>query len=200
MEKELLDTRKYLDDLGVGMTGSLVDGEGFPRADIDLYAIRRARQRVNCLQNDLRSIVIEIEDQLHLLHSQGGSGNSSTNGQANGDHSVSVDEEPMQVGNADQPAPHRTSNTPFLKIDEIANESPAAAAGLVNGDLVIQFGSLCHTNFSQVQQVAEMVQNSVGRPIRLTVLRDLHAVRLSLTPKRWSGQGLLGCRVLVHRT
>ena len=33
---------------GVGMSGSLVDSEGFPRSDIDIYAIRTARNRIIC--------------------------------------------------------------------------------------------------------------------------------------------------------
>ena len=31
---------------GVGMKGALIDAEGFPRADIDLYAVRTARNRI----------------------------------------------------------------------------------------------------------------------------------------------------------
>jgi len=201
MEKEMADNRKFLDDLRVGMTGSLVDNEGYPRADIDLYAVRNARHRVNCLQNDLRSLLKEIEEQLHILHNSGEAGGEASNGQQNGDgpNPMSIDDQAVESGNAEQPAPHRTSNEPFLKIDEIVGGSPAATAGLVDGDLVIQFGSICKTNFSQMQQVAEIVQNSAGRPIRLTVLREDHAVRLSLTPKRWGGQGLLGCRATPYR-
>ncbi len=30
----------------VGMTGPLVDAEGFPRSDIDVYAVRTARNRI----------------------------------------------------------------------------------------------------------------------------------------------------------
>lgn len=33
---------------GVGMHGRLVDGEGYPRADIDVYAVRTARHRIIC--------------------------------------------------------------------------------------------------------------------------------------------------------
>ena len=33
---------------GVGMKGALTDAEGFPRADIDLYAVRTARNRIIC--------------------------------------------------------------------------------------------------------------------------------------------------------
>ena len=30
------------------MQGSLVDNEGFPRADIDIYAVRTARNKIIC--------------------------------------------------------------------------------------------------------------------------------------------------------
>ena len=30
------------------MNGRLVDDQGFPRADIDVYAVRRARNRIIC--------------------------------------------------------------------------------------------------------------------------------------------------------
>jgi len=154
---------------------------------------------VNCLENDLRELLKEIEEQLHVLHGADESSSDATNGHENGHGSMSIDEEPIETGNAEQPAPHRTSNVPFLKIDEIVPGSPASNAGLINGDLVVQFGSLCHSNFTQMQQVAEIVQNSVGRPIRLTVFRERRAVRVSLTPKRWQGQGLLGCKATPYR-
>lgn len=33
---------------GVGMHGRLVDAEGFPRADIDVFAVRTARHQIIC--------------------------------------------------------------------------------------------------------------------------------------------------------
>ena len=33
---------------GVGIDGPLVDEEGYPRADIDVYAVRHARHRIAC--------------------------------------------------------------------------------------------------------------------------------------------------------
>ena len=37
---------KRLEASGVGRNGSLVDKEGFPRADIDIAAVRTDRQRI----------------------------------------------------------------------------------------------------------------------------------------------------------
>ena len=30
------------------MSGALVDSEGFPRGDVDIYAVRKARNRIIC--------------------------------------------------------------------------------------------------------------------------------------------------------
>ncbi len=55
----------YLQHSGGGLSGLLVDAEGYPRADIDVYNIRIMRNRRDCLQNDLRQIMREIEVNLH---------------------------------------------------------------------------------------------------------------------------------------
>jgi 26S proteasome non-ATPase regulatory subunit 9 len=39
------------------MDKSLIDGEGFPLADIDHYAVRNARSRVIALKNDHKAVM-----------------------------------------------------------------------------------------------------------------------------------------------
>lgn len=46
------------------MSTPLVDTEGFPRADIDIWAVRHARVRVIELQNDISAIVERIKSAL----------------------------------------------------------------------------------------------------------------------------------------
>ena len=53
---------------GVGLTESLVDDEGFPRADVDLYDVRRKRHRVAVLQTDHKEIMCVLETELKALH------------------------------------------------------------------------------------------------------------------------------------
>ncbi|KAG6377153.1 hypothetical protein JVT61DRAFT_1205 [Boletus reticuloceps] len=50
------------------MTTPLVDSEGFPRADLDIYAIRSARTRIIKLRNDLKYTMDEIEKALHQVY------------------------------------------------------------------------------------------------------------------------------------
>lgn len=54
----------------VGMKDALVDKDGYPRQDIDVYQVRHARHKIICLQNDHNAIMKEIELGLHKLHSQ----------------------------------------------------------------------------------------------------------------------------------
>jgi len=44
IEKTILDITEYLEGPGMpGVKGPLVDSEGFPRADLDLFEIRKMR-------------------------------------------------------------------------------------------------------------------------------------------------------------
>ena len=52
-----------------GVKGSLVDAEGFPRADIDLFEVRKLRNRLACLQTDHCNLMKELDGALLNLHS-----------------------------------------------------------------------------------------------------------------------------------
>ncbi|KAM0843484.1 hypothetical protein ACQ4PT_057670 [Festuca glaucescens] len=54
---------------GPGITGGLVDAEGFPRADIDIPAVIAQRRKLGELRNDHRDITNKIEKNLEALHS-----------------------------------------------------------------------------------------------------------------------------------
>ncbi|KAF7484210.1 Hypothetical predicted protein [Marmota monax] len=53
---------------GVGMNEPLVDFEGYPRADVDVYQVRTARHNIICLQNDHKAVMKQVEEALHQLH------------------------------------------------------------------------------------------------------------------------------------
>lgn len=68
------------------------------------------------------------------------------------------------------------------------------------GDLLLKFGSVDHTNHDGFRAVVGVVGDSVGRAVRVVVRRGAkgekgRAVALSLTPHEWSGRGLLGCHL-----
>lgn len=62
----------------IGMNESLLDEEGFPRNDIDVYAVRQARHQIICLQNDLKTIMKEIERGLINVHTEARTNNATT--------------------------------------------------------------------------------------------------------------------------
>eukprot|EP00002_Diphylleia_rotans_P022091 TRINITY_DN4319_c0_g1_i1.p2 TRINITY_DN4319_c0_g1~~TRINITY_DN4319_c0_g1_i1.p2 ORF type:complete len:108 (-),score=22.32 TRINITY_DN4319_c0_g1_i1:135-458(-) len=70
IEKEMSEIRGRLLLTPVGLSGSVIDEQGFPRADIDIPAIRADRHRLACLQTDLKTTVGMIEECIYILHAR----------------------------------------------------------------------------------------------------------------------------------
>lgn len=182
IEEQIKAYYDMLQTAGVGMDAPLVDVEGFPLADVDLYKVRTARQNISCLQNDHKSIMVEIEEALHQLHAT-----------ARVEHKK--DETNMEVTESTVSLP-----APFALADAVTQGSPAFQAGLRVGDEIIEFGSINAQNFRNLRDVASVVQHSEGKSLRVGVIRSGQEVHLNLTPKQWSGRGLLGCNLVpLHR-
>ncbi|XP_026199268.1 26S proteasome non-ATPase regulatory subunit 9 [Anabas testudineus] len=184
IEEQIKAYYDVLEDQGVGFEGPLVDAEGYPRADVNLYQIRTARHNISCLQNDHKAIMAEIEEALHKLHAR-------EKAKRERDEAEAQDEAMEQ---------QVSLPPPFAQVDAVTQGSPASGAGLRVGDEVIEFGSVNTGNFQNLQNIAAVVQHSEGKPLRVTVLRDGQKIQMSLTPQRWSGRGLLGCNIVpIHR-
>uniref|UniRef100_A0A8C2KE94 26S proteasome non-ATPase regulatory subunit 9 n=1 Tax=Cyprinus carpio TaxID=7962 RepID=A0A8C2KE94_CYPCA len=66
--------------------------------------------------------------------------------------------------------------------------------------VLLCFGSINTHNFRNLRDVASVVQHSEGKSLRVGVIRSGQEVHLNLTPKQWSGRGLLGCNLVpLHR-
>ncbi|XP_061527794.1 26S proteasome non-ATPase regulatory subunit 9 [Phycodurus eques] len=180
IEEQIKAYYDVLEDQGVGLDGPLVDAEGYPRSDVNLYQIRTARHNISCLQNDHKAIMVEIEDALHRLHAQ------------------EKDKWPHdQMEALEEPVEQRDTLPPaFARVDAVTQGSPASAAGLKVGDEVIEFGSVNTGNFQSLHNIASVVQHSEGKPLRVMVVRGGQRANMSLTPQRWSGQGLMGCKIV----
>ncbi|CBZ54281.1 hypothetical protein NCLIV_047130 [Neospora caninum Liverpool] len=218
MEEEMEALADYLNQPGMpGLTGRLVDDEGFPRADIDIYAIRGARNRLAVLKTDYKEICSQIEKELFAVHAQGAVAVPRTGSARSRDalHAASA--------STDSSAALETCPfTPFAKISELHENSPASKAGLRLDDLVLQLGSIfihkeslprlseagnaqaaaypggdtpgC-TSVEQVfEKLPQEVGNHVGQEISITVFRNNAMVNLKLIPQTWEGMGLVGCR------
>lgn len=50
LEKEIFELSDFLNSPGMpGVEGSLIDREGFPIPNVDLYAVRTARNKLICM-------------------------------------------------------------------------------------------------------------------------------------------------------
>lgn len=52
------------------MNSPLVDKDDYPLADIDIYAVRNARNALICAQNDRRNLTEQIESLIHRIHEE----------------------------------------------------------------------------------------------------------------------------------
>ncbi|XP_056318442.1 26S proteasome non-ATPase regulatory subunit 9 [Danio aesculapii] len=182
IEEQIKAYYDMLESAGVGTDGPLVDVEGFPRADVDLYKVRTARHSISCLQNDHKAIMVEIEEALHKLHATA---------------KVAHEQDDTQMETSGQTV---DSPSPFALVDAVTHGSPAAQAGLRVGDQIMEFGSVNTHNFRNLRDIAAVVQHSEGKSLRVGVFRNGQEVHLNLTPQQWSGRGLLGCNIVpLHR-
>ncbi|XP_069121598.1 26S proteasome non-ATPase regulatory subunit 9-like [Argopecten irradians] len=184
LEAEIKALNEVLDSQqGVGLKEPLVDTEGFPRADIDVYSVRHARHQIICLQNDHKAVMAEIEEELYKIHAEAR--------KAKGESMDTTEE-----GGSVQTQSLTERLSPFADVDRVDEGSPAAEAGLKVGDAIVQFGSITSSTFQSMQNIASVVQHSKDNPLKVIVRRKDRETPLSLTPKSWSGRGLLGCNIV----
>lgn len=112
IEAELDTQFSILKANNADMTTPLVDREGFPRADLDLYAIRHARRRINELRNDYKDVMNEIEKALQAVYDPSTVGPSSP---AVAQHTTARTEDVESL-------------SAFARVDGVAPSSPAAEA------------------------------------------------------------------------
>ncbi|KAF7314323.1 Nas2-N domain-containing protein [Mycena kentingensis (nom. inval.)] len=174
IDAELRLHAQILSDQGVTLDSPLVDADGFPRGDIDIYRVREARKKIIELRNDRTTVM----DALSLVLEQVF--------------------DPSTISPEPETPPQR--GKPFAKVDGLSPGSPAAEAGLLHGDLIVQFASLTQHSFSSssLSPLVEVVSQHENRAIPLKVQRNGQTVVLSLVPKRWPGRGLLGCHIVPY--
>ncbi|PSS13945.1 26S proteasome non-ATPase regulatory subunit like [Actinidia chinensis var. chinensis] len=192
---------------GPGLSGNLLDSEGFPRADIDIPAVRADRHRLAELRNDHKDITERINQNIQLLHSAMLAPKSSPNS-GNIEGSNNQDSSAVNVGTSASSLNVLSGNTisamdvdvtvsiPFALVDEIAEDSPAAADGLQLGDQVVKFGNV-ESGDNLLPKLASEAQTNQGLGIPVVVLRQGTLITLTVTPRVWQGRGLLGCHFRI---
>jgi len=177
LEDELRELMEVLKKNNTDMDQPLVDREGYPRADIDVYQVRTARHKIICLKNDLRDLTRKIEEAIHNLHAQQREGLGFSDGHKDLSELSELD-------------------APFAKIGTVSEGSPADKAGLKCDDLVLRFGSVRASNYGSLQDLAGVVQHRINCEIPVYVRRGERNLAITLIPRTWSGRGVIGCTFL----
>ena len=95
----------------------------------------------------------------------------------------------------------------FARVDAVAANSPAQAAGLKEEDMIVKFGPLHSENHDHLKAIAEYVLGVAAeqQSIEICVQRRLahsadkwETLKLNLTPRPWSGRGFLGCHIVPY--
>ncbi|ESR66855.1 PDZ domain-containing protein [Citrus sinensis] len=155
---------------GPGLSGNLVDSEGFPRTDIDIHLVRSERRR--------------------LAGDDGGSNNQNP--------SILSTVQSASFNNAvprNSPAAMDVDviiRRPFAVIDEITDASPAAEDGLQLGDQVLKFGTV-EAGDNLLERLAAEGRKNQGNAVPVVIMRQGGLINLAVTPRPWQGRGLLGC-------
>lgn len=173
LEAELKALGSVLDSHGVTMTTSLTTFDGYPRIDIDVpqgmvlsffglictytKPVRTTRARIVRLKNDYKELMKRIELGLHEHH-------AALNQQSAAHAAGQSQQETLRPGTS-QLDP--STATPFARVNNVADSSPASVAGLRLGDQIRTFGSVNWTNHENLSKVAEVVQHSEGVSLAL---------------------------------
>ncbi|KAN0139759.1 hypothetical protein V8E53_002421 [Lactarius tabidus] len=186
IEAELEAQGSILRANNTDMRQPLVDREGFPRADLDVWAVRHARVRIIELRNDLTTLMDEIAKTLETVYARSPTppverrGDGATSGM----ETEAASPEPL----------------PFARVNGVAPGSPAADSGLQREDLIVKFGELRHPQ-PNLQALAAIVAENENKVIRVLVRRSAAEglIALRLTPRQgWGGRGSLGCHLLPY--
>ncbi|ELW65510.1 26S proteasome non-ATPase regulatory subunit 9 [Tupaia chinensis] len=137
---------------GVGMSEPLVDCEGYPRADVDLYQVRTARHNVVCLQNDHKAVMKQVEEALHQLHAR------DKEKQARDMAEAHEEARSRRLAHSETHSPLQA----FAKVNSVSPSSPASIAGLQVDDEIVEFGSVNTQNFQSLHGLGSVVQHSEG--------------------------------------
>ncbi|CAN6666471.1 probable 26S proteasome regulatory subunit p27 [Trichomonascus vanleenenianus] len=188
----------------------LVTADGFPRADIDVVEVRKARTEIIRLRNDLKSLMSVIETKLHEffkanqdmapLHLKENHEEIEQERQQEADESMDIDESsPQAVSVAAAFSDDITTAdfvVAFAMVDDVTVDSPAHQAGLLVGDRIVKFGDVHAGNHGRLSKLAVVVRENDGKEIDVIVLRD-QRITVKLVPNSsWEGRGSLGCHMI----
>ena len=171
-----------------GLKDPLVDAEGFPRADVDIYRVKGQRKRLAEINTDYRKLMEEINVETKRVQ--------SLRTAIREPRPEADDTGAEEVDNKSSSAKSYDNLGTIAIIDEILDGSPASEAGLKDGDVLLAFGPVTTlASADPMNAIPAVLKDSVGRPIKLVVRRVSEIQEKYLLPKTWGGRGLLGCHL-----
>jgi hypothetical protein len=243
----------------MGLDTPLVDREGYPRGDVDIYRARALRQRFHVLRTDHKEILQKIESMLQQLALvknpplqmqqeeekaaraavkpkprydpitgkwvvmnwdgtvagvPGGDkrnfGNLTNQVSALTEESIPSRNNSQRNSMGELSSPTTTTPTTdiaFARVNAVAKDSPAEEAGLKEEDLIFKFAQLNHENHDHLKAIALLVPDVAARQESISIsvkrrvslnLEEWETMNLSLTPRPWSGRGLIGCHIVPY--
>eukprot|EP01065_Artemidia_motanka_P035305 TRINITY_DN43223_c0_g1_i1.p1 TRINITY_DN43223_c0_g1~~TRINITY_DN43223_c0_g1_i1.p1 ORF type:complete len:233 (+),score=77.05 TRINITY_DN43223_c0_g1_i1:47-700(+) len=187
LEQELEEHVSELLATPAGLDGPLVDGEGFPRSDCDLWSVRTHRNRVACLKTDLKQCMKDLEEALHQVHSV-----AREEGVADAGQARPKEADPDEALRAQ----YKTSD-PFLLVKSVTAQSPAELSELRVGDKVLSWDGVTASSAQPLPLVAEATRANEDGQIKVVVRRASGLVSVvNVRPRKWAGPGLLGCHLV----
>ncbi|BHF65062.1 26S proteasome non-ATPase regulatory subunit 9 [Sparganum proliferum] len=169
IESEVAEFAEVLkSNQNVGMHGPLIDADGFPRSDIDIVAVRTARNRIICLNTDHAAVMRELESVSSRLLDAKQPGQSVPIPMDTSDGSQ-LTAKPLRATLSSEPSSY---STPFLLVDQVTPGSAAELAGIQVNDQLTRFGSVSSANFVNLSSIASVVKLTAAKSaIPITVLR-----------------------------
>lgn len=195
LEKEIGEITDYLNQDGFpGVDKSLIDQQGFPLAGLDLYAIRDARNTLIKKQNDHKGTMILIEEKMSQFFNTEKKDNQVVS------YSLKNEEEDknlVQVFENDEV--NKKIKVSFAVISSIIEGSPADQCGLCEGDNVLMFDDIDINEKNPLDRVGSVVKQKENQIIKVIISRknQLNSILINLIPKKWEGNGLLGCKLTL---
>lgn len=155
IEDELATYSDVLRSQGADFDTQLLTFDGYPRADIDVAAIRTARSRIVRLRNDLHALNAALAKQLEESLPSVSSPSSPA-------RAVPASPADMAVDAAAASSPAAMTPPAFAVVNSVAAGSPAELAGLQKNDRIVRFGHVNGALADCLPAVAALVGRSEG--------------------------------------